>query len=77
MLPLSDSFMGLSMNINIKTKVYSELDIYIWIYKEKMKREGSNSWLQDLGWIEWSRWRCLLVLGLVDDGDDMVIMKCI
>ena len=43
MLPLTDSFMGLSMNTNIKTKVYSELDIYIYGFiKRKWREKGQT-----------------------------------
>ena len=38
MLPLSDSFVGLAMNINTKIKVYSEL--YIYIYRFIKEKEG-------------------------------------
>ena len=65
---------------NIKTKVYSELDIYIyiWIYKEKNEKRRvklliTRSWkdltikVVLLSWIEFGG----------DDGDDIVIMRCL
>ena len=50
MLPLSDSFVGLAMNINTKTKVYSELYIYIYRFiKENEERRVklliTRSWM--------------------------------
>ena len=50
MLPLSHSFVGLAMNINIKTKVCSVLDIYIYRFI-KENEEGRVKLLITSSWM--------------------------